>query len=332
MRATVTGAGGFIGTHLVAALRRQGFRVRGVDLHAPVHPAPGPDGHADEFLQLDLTDGRAAARAMAGSDVVFALAANMGGIGWTHSEPAQILRDNLLISTNSLHAARDAGVATVVYASSACVYPLSLQQRPDSPPLAEDLVHPAEPDREYGWEKLTAELLAGAYRASSGLDVKIARLHAIYGPLGAYRGPRAKSLAALCGKVAAVDGPEGEIEVWGDGTQTRSYCFVDDCVEGLLRLARSDVDVPVNIGSAERVSIADLVRRIGAVAGKRIRPVYRPDRPVGPLGRVSDNARCRALLGWAPSTTLDEGLGPTYAWIADHLAAGPRVPAGVVDG
>lgn len=325
MRAAVTGAAGFIGTHLVGALRERGWWVRAVDVRQPRWPS------GDEFLLADLRQAPNCRRAVAGVDVVFALAANMGGIGWTHTAPAQILHDNLLISTNSLHACHQAGVRTVVYASSACVYPLRLQTRPDSPPLREDSVLPAEPDREYGWEKLTTELLAGSYRGAYGLDVKIARLHAIYGPCGAYRGPRAKSLAALCGRIAAIDGPAGEIEVWGDGTQTRSYCYVDDCVDGLLRLANSTATQPVNLGSDERVSIAELVARVARVAGKRIAPRFRTDRPVGPLGRCSDNTRCRQLLGWAPSTTLDDGLRRTYDWVAADLRRAAGCGAGPSD-
>jgi nucleoside-diphosphate-sugar epimerase len=324
MRATVTGAGGFIGSHLVGFLKRRGCWVRGVDL---VPPAYAPT-EADEFLLLDLTDSSACLRAAGDTDVFFALAANMGGIGWTHAAPAEILRDNLLISTNSLEACRRRSVGVVVYASSACVYPLYLQDRPDSPPLREDSIFPADPDREYGWEKLTTEILATSYRAGHGVDVKVARLHAIYGPLGTYTGLRAKSLAMLCGKVAAVDGPSGEIKVWGDGTQTRSYCYIDDCLEGLWRIAHSDLDTPVNLGSDERVSIAELVQRIARIAGKQIVPRYQPDRPVGPLGRCSDNTLCQQRLGWTPTTQLEKGLSQTYEWIAERVRSeGADVPA-----
>ncbi|MFE7312366.1 NAD-dependent epimerase/dehydratase family protein [Streptomyces sp. NPDC057555] len=315
----VTGAGGFVGAHLVHALKssQPTVRVRGVDVRPPAY---GPS-EADEFVHADLREPDRCAAALAGADQVFALAANMGGIGWTHAAPAEILRDNLLISVNTVEACRRAAVGTVVYTSSACVYPNSLQRRPDSAPLREDPVFPADPDMEYGWEKLTTEILCGTFRRTYDMDIKIARLHAVYGPLGAYSGLRAKSLSMLCGKVAAVPGRSGEIEVWGDGTQTRSYCYIDDCVTGLLRLARSTVDQPVNIGSEERISIADLVGRIAAIAGKEIVPRYRPDKPVGPLGRVSDNALCRHLLGWQPATSLDDGLRRTYGWIAEHLAS-----------
>ncbi|MYW89283.1 NAD-dependent epimerase/dehydratase family protein [Amycolatopsis rubida] len=316
----VTGAGGFVGSHLVRAVRERypRARVRGVDLRPPEY---GPS-EADEFLIADLREQARCAEAVAGADVVFALAANMGGIGWTHAAPAEILHDNLLISVNTVDACRAAGAGTVVYTSSACVYPNSLQDRPDSPPLRETPVFPAEPDMQYGWEKLTAEILCATYRRTHRMDIKVARLHAVYGPRGSFTGLRAKSLSTLCGKVAAVPGRGGEIEVWGDGTQTRSYCYVDDCVTGLLRLAESAADEPVNIGSGERVSIADLVGRIAAIAGKEIVPRYRSDKPVGPKGRVSDNTRCRELLGWQPGTALDDGLRRTYRWIEEQVAAG----------
>ncbi|MFD5823958.1 NAD-dependent epimerase/dehydratase family protein [Lentzea sp. NPDC060358] len=318
----VTGAGGFVGGHLVRAVRARypRARVRGVDLHYPRYGR----SEADEFLLADLRERDRCAAAVGGADIVFALAANMGGIGWTHAAPAEILHDNLLISVNTLDACRRQGVRTVVYTSSACVYPESLQRTPGSAPLRETPVFPAEPDMQYGWEKLTTEILCETYRKTYGMDIKVARLHAIYGPMGSYSGLRAKSLSMLCGKVAAVPGDSGEIEVWGDGTQTRSYCYVDDCVTGLLRLAESAVDQPVNIGSEERVSIGELVAMIARVAGKEITPRYRPDKPVGPLGRVSDNALCRELLGWQPRTTLDEGLRRTYRWIENQVVM-PRV-------
>jgi GDP-D-mannose 3', 5'-epimerase len=330
-RVAVTGAAGFIGTHLVAYLKRQDCWVRGIDLVPPRHGA----SVADEFLLLDLTGSAACARAVTGVDLAFLLAANMGGIAWTHAAPAQILHDNLLISTNSVEACRRDGVRTAVYASSACVYPRRLQRRPDSPPLREEPVFPADPDEEYGWEKLTTEMLARTYRTTYGLDIKVARLHAIYGPLGAYEGARAKSLGALCGKVAAIDGPAGAVDVWGDGTQTRSYCYIDDCVEGLWRIANSDLDVPVNLGSSERVSIAELVGRIAQVAGKDVSPRFLPAEVVGPRGRSSDNTLCRRRLGWAPSTSLDAGLRATYTWVAEQVQrrrARLNVTAGAADG
>lgn len=317
MRIVVTGAGGFIGSHLVEALVREGgAHIVGVDVRRPEYGL----SRANEFVLADLRDRDACAHAVAGADLVYALAANMGGIGWTHTAGASIAHDNLLISTNTTEACRSAGVGRLVYTSSACVYPGYLQQRADSPALREDAVFPADPDREYGWEKLMAELLCESYRSSYGTDMRIARLHAIYGPRGCFEGARAKSLSMLCGKVARLD-RQGTIEVWGDGTQTRSYCYVDDCVEGLRRLAASDVTEPINIGSAERVSITELVEHIAAVSGKRVNVVYDLDRPVGPRGRCSDNTRCAQLLGWEPRVPLADGLALTYRWIEDQVRA-----------
>ncbi|MEU6189638.1 NAD-dependent epimerase/dehydratase family protein [Nocardia sp. NPDC047038] len=311
MRTVVTGAGGFIGSHLVPYLQRHGCRVRGVDLKYPEFT----ETTADEFVLADLRQPDAAAEVLAGADVVFALAANMGGIGWTHAAPAEIMHDNLLISTNTVEACRRSATSTLVYTSSACVYPGYLQNRPDAPALREADVFPADPDMEYGWEKLTTEILCDSFRAAHGMDIKIARLHAIYGPWGCYEGLRAKSLSMLCGKVARLPSTGGEIEVWGDGQQTRSYCYVDDCVEGLWRLSRSSAPAPINLGSIERVTIADLVSRIAHTAGKSVTFRYLPDKPVGPLGRSSDNDLCQATLGWAPRTSLADGLRHTYEWI-----------------
>ncbi|MFF8633769.1 NAD-dependent epimerase/dehydratase family protein [Streptomyces pilosus] len=318
-RVLVTGASGFIAGRLVERLRRDGHRVRA----AGRRPAA-----ADEFVQADLRDAEQCRRAVEGTDVVFALAANMGGIGWTHHAPAEILRDNLLITTQTVEAARAAGVTTLVYASSACIYPRYLQTRPDSPALREDQVFPADPDMSYGWEKLTGETLCATYRDAYGMDIKIARLHTVYGPGAAWSGPRAKALMALCAKVAAIDGNAGTIEVWGDGTQTRSFCHVDDCVEGLTRLAASGVTVPVNIGSDERVTIADAVRLIADAAGKEVTMSFAPHQPVGPLGRSSDNTLCGELLGWTPGVPLAEGIRETYHWVATRVA-GERSRAGV---
>lgn len=310
-RALVTGASGLVGARLVKRLRHEGWWVRAAGRTRVA---------ADEFVEVDLRDAARCPEAFEGVDVAFALAANMGGIGWTHSASAQILHDNILITTHTVEAARRAKVGTLVQASSACVYPRYLQHDPDSAALREDQVYPADPDMSYGWEKLTGELLCETYRASYGMDIKVARLHTVYGPGATYDGPRAKALMALCAKVAAVEGGAGTIEVWGDGRQTRSFCHVHDAVEGLLRLAASDVSTPLNIGSDERVSIAEAVRLIAAVADKDIAMRFEPDRPVGPRGRISDNSLCREHLGWAPSIPFAEGIRETYRWVADRVA------------
>lgn len=310
-RVLVTGASGFIGRRLVERLRRDGHLVRA---------AGRRHARADEFVKADLRDAEQCRRAVEGADVVFALAANMGGIGWTHQAPAAILRDNLLITTQTVESARAAGVRTLVYTSSACVYPRYLQDRPDSPALREDQVFPADPDMSYGWEKLTGEMLCEAYRDAYEMDVKVARLHTVYGPGAAWSGPRAKALMALCAKVAGIEGDAGTIEVWGDGKQTRTFCHVDDCVEGLTRLAASDAAVPVNIGSDERVTIAETVRLIAEAAGKKVATDFASHRPVGPRGRSSDNTLCRQLLDWAPGVPLAEGIRETYRWVAERVA------------
>lgn len=317
MTTIVTGASGFIGSHLMRRLADEGEPLRGIDLVGS--PLNDPAGAA---LQVaDLRDPWAARTALQGADRVFALAANMGGIGWTHAQPAAIMRDNLLISTNTIEAAREAGCRQVIFASSACVYPGYLQEEPNARPLAEEPVWPADPDMQYGWEKLTAEILYRTFAEAFGMDVRTARLHAIYGPFGTFDGPRAKSLSMLCAKVAALPPGGGEIDVWGDGTQTRSYCYIDDCVEGLMRLSGAPGAAaarPVNIGSQERVSIAELVDRIAEVAGKMVVARYDTNRPVGPRGRCSDNTFVRELLGWAPSTPLTTGLRRTYWWIEEQ--------------
>ncbi len=243
----------------------------------------------------------------------------MGGIGWTHAAPAGILYDNLLISTNTLEACRINDVENIFYSSSACIYPNYLQETNDSLGLKEDKVYPADPDLEYGWEKLTAEILHETYRKSYGLNIKIARFHNIYGPLGTYDGGKEKSPAALCRKIASIEGTEGEIEVWGDGTQARSYCFVDDCVEGCLRIMKSSIDRPVNLGSDRMVTINELIAIINDFSGKTVHCKYDLSKPVGPMGRNSDNTLIKELLGWAPDITLEQGMAQTYKWIESQL-------------
>lgn len=314
-RVLVTGAGGFIGHHLAGDLATRGEWVRGVDLASPAFEAT----RAHEFQLLDLRRRDACLAATRDIDEMYALAANMGGIGYIVSASAEISRDNVLIDTHLLDAARENGVRRVLYTSSACVYPRYRQGAEDGAPLGEDEAYPADPEDGYGWEKLFAERLCRHYREDFGLETRIARLHNVYGPLGAYAGGREKSPAAICRKVAlARDGDA--IDVWGDGRQRRSYCYVDDCVEGLRRLMRSDWVEPLNIGQERAVTIDELVDLVAAVAGKRIEKRYDPSRPQGVRARASDNRLARRVLGWEPRVALEDGLARTYAWIAARLA------------
>lgn len=314
-RVLVTGAGGFIGHHLVKYLVGRGQHVRGVDLKRPEFEPT----KAQEFLQLDLRRMDHALIALQGVDFVYALAANMGGIGFIETHKAEIVRDNTLITLNTLEAARMMGVKRLFFASSACVYPGYLQNTPDlDAPLREGNAYPADPEDGYGWEKLYAERLCRHYREDFRLETRVARFHNIYGPLGTYDGGREKSPAAICRKVAlAPDG--GVIDVWGDGEQTRSYCFVSDCVEGILRLMDSDYPHPLNIGRDDMVSINQLVDTVATIAGKTIRKQYDLTKPTGVRGRNSDNSLCHEVLKWEPTTDLETGLTATYKWIWGQL-------------
>jgi nucleoside-diphosphate-sugar epimerase len=290
--------------------------VRGVDLKSPEY-APT---RADEFLHLDLRAWEHCLEATRGVHEVYQLAANMGGIGFIEENKAVIMRDNTLINTHMIEAARAHAVERYLYTSSACVYPGYLQTSPDVVPLREDQAYPADPEDGYGWEKLFAERMARHYREDFGLETRVARFHNIYGPLGTYDGGREKSPAAVCRKIAlAPDG--GEVEVWGDGRQTRSYCYIDDCVEGIYRLMRSDHAEPLNLGQDRMVTIDELVAIVAAIAGKRIRKRHDLRKPQGVRGRNSDNTRLREVLGWEPGVALEDGLRRTYEWIASRLAA-----------
>jgi nucleoside-diphosphate-sugar epimerase len=312
----VTGAGGFIGHHLVNFLTGQGYRVRGADLRYPEYE----DSTAQEFWQCDLRGMADCLAVTRGVSEVYNLAANMGGIGFISANKSAIVRDNTLIDMQMLEAARNNGVSRFLYASSACVYPSRLQWQADIQPLREDDAYPADAEDGYGWEKLYIERVCRHYAEGFGLSTRVARLHNIFGPLGTYTGGREKSPAALCRKIAlAKDGDE--IEVWGDGEQVRSYCYVDDCVEGLHRLMRSEWHEPLNLGQTRTVTINKLVDIIAGIANKRVSKRYDTTRPQGVRGRSSDNATILRVLGWEPATSLEVGLDQTYRWIAERVTS-----------
>jgi GDP-D-mannose 3', 5'-epimerase len=319
-RVLVAGAGGFIGGHLVRYLAAQGFaEIRAVDI-LPVarwsQPAP-----AAECVELDLRDRAAAAAAVAGCAAVVNLAAETGGMGFVSQHGAAAML-SAAISAQLLEAARDAGVARYFFASCAGVYPAGLQQLADAPGVPEQDVYPAMPPDGSGWAALFSERLAQQFEADFGLTVRIARLHSVYGPHCAWEGGRERAPAALCRKIAeAILAGADEIEIWGDGNQTRSFLHVDDCVRGMLLILDGAVGQPCNLGSAELVSVNQLADVIEEIAGVRLKRRYQLAAPAGVRGRTSDNARLREALGWEPAITLREGMTGTYRWIASQVSA-----------
>ncbi len=321
MRALVTGAGGFIGHHLVKYLLHNGYAVRGVDVKPPEYEA----SPADEFELLDLRRFDHALIATRGVEEVYHLGADMGGIGYITAFHADIARNNAMININTLEAARLNGAKRLLFSSSACIYPQYLQKTADVTPLKEEDAYPADPEEGYGWEKLFMEKLCQYYREDYALETRIVRFHNVYGPLGTYDGGKEKAPAAICRKVAlASDG--SEIEVWGDGQQTRSFMYVDDCVEGIYRIMHSAYPQPLNLGTDELVTIDQLVDLVSAIAGKRIEKKHALSKPQGVRGRNSDNGKLRHVLGWEPRIPLEQGLAPTYRWIESELAKAHRVP------
>jgi GDP-D-mannose 3', 5'-epimerase len=314
-RVLVTGAGGFIGHHLVKTLKSAGHWVRGVDIKYPEYEASA----GDEFEILDLRTAENCLLATRGGiDEVYNLAADMGGIGYITAYLADISRNNVLINAHMLEGSRQNRVNRFLFSSSACVYNQSKQKDPDVTPLREEDAYPADPEPGYGWEKLFAEELCRYYYRDHGLETRIVRFHNVYGPLGTYEGGKEKAPAAIARKVAlARDG--GEIEVWGDGQQTRSFMYVDDCVEGLIRIMASSYREALNLGTDQLVTIDDLVDLVAKIAGKRVTKRHNLTGPQGVRGRNSDNTRLRETLGWEPSIRLEDGLSVTYKWIASQV-------------
>ena len=317
-KALVCGAGGFIGSHLVKKLKNEGFWVRGVDLKSPQFDQT----HADDFIVGDLRDIQVCRSAVDRHfDEVYQLAADMGGAGFifTEENDAHIMHNSAMVNLNILETCHKNNVNKIFYSSSACMYPEYNQLKPDNPLLAEDSAYPADPDSEYGWEKLFSERLYLAFHRNHGMEVRIARYHNIFGPQGAWCDGREKAPAAMCRKVAETPDNE-EIEMWGDGEQTRSFLYIDECLEGSLRLLRSDWTGPVNIGSEEMVTINQLARTVMEIAGKKQSIKHVPG-PLGVRGRNSDNRLIQEKLGWKPSLPLVEGLRKTYAWIEAQVKA-----------
>ena len=316
-KALVCGAGGFIGGHMVKRLKAEGYWVRGVDIKEhDFCTLP-----CDDFVIGDLTDPRVVDGVVdEGMDEIYQFAADMGGAGYifTGEHDAAVMHNSALCNLNMVHAAAHKKVGKIFYSSSACIYPESIQVDSDNPGLKENFAYPAEPDSEYGWEKLFSERLYLSYKRNYGLQVRIARFHNIFGPAGTWDGGKEKAPAAMCRKVAESD-DGGEIEVWGDGEQTRSFLYIDECIEGVRKLMESDFSGPVNIGSDEMISINELAYMTADIAGKNIH-LHHISGPLGVRGRNSENSLIKRQLGWAPKQPLREGMEATYHWVAQQVA------------
>jgi len=326
-KAVVLGAGGFIGSHMVKALKAEGFHVVGVDLKKPVYS----ESKADEFIIGDLTDPSVVASAISEDvDELYQFAADMGGAGFifTGENDADIMHNSALINLNVAHEAAKKAVSRVFYSSSACIYPEHNQEDPDNPNCVESSAYPAAPDSEYGWEKLFSERVFLAFMKNKGLEVRIARYHNVYGPEGTWDGGREKAPAAMCRKAAKAE-EGGSLEVWGPGSQTRSFLYIDECIEATLRFMRSDFTGPVNIGSEEMISINDFAKMAIEVSGKTVdvyniqgeafEQKYGHPCPIGVNGRRSDNTLYEEKIGWKVSQPLIDGMRKTYQWIASQL-------------
>ena len=310
-RVLVTGGGGFIGSHLARELFRQGSFVRVVDIKFDNYIQ---EKYYTERQQLDLRNFENCLTTTRGIDLVYNFAANMGGIGFITAVGAEVMHDNVLINTHMLEAARQNKVKRFLFSSSACVYPTYKQTDPNVKGLREEDAVPADPDNFYGWEKLYTEKMCEAYQRDYGMDIRVLRYHNIYGPEGTYKGGREKSPAALCRKIAEASNP-GTMTIWGDGKQTRSYCYIDDCVKGTILLMESDHDKPINIGSERLVTIDWLADMIIKISGKTVTKTYDLSAPQGVRGRNADITLARKILDWEPKITLEEGLTRTYKWI-----------------
>ena len=311
----VTGAGGFIGHHLVKYLKDRNYWVRGVDIKYPEFEKTS----ADEFEILDLRRWDSCLQATRGVEEVYALAADMGGMGFISFNHSQILHNNALINIHTMEAARVNGVKRYLYTSSACIYPEYLQTDANVTPLKESDAYPAQPQDAYGWEKLVTEILAKYYQEDGHLETRVVRFHNIFGELGTWQGGREKAPAAMCRKIAMAKlTGKSTIEIWGDGEQTRSFCHVDDCVEGIHRLMRSDFNEPINLGQDRMVTINQLADIVAEAAGVEIEKKH-IDGPMGVRGRNSDNTLLRETLNWEPAISLEDGLKRTYDWIEEQV-------------